>query len=307
MHLRLFNFPRSRQSHLSAAAIALLTFLALFSYSALTGRLVHSVSSSVVISEIYGGGGNSGAVFKNDFIELFNRGGTSVSVTGWSVQYSSASGTTWQVTTLSGSIAPGGYYLIQQAAGAGGTTDLPSPDATGTISMSASSGKVALVNSSTALSGSCPSGSGIIDLVGYGSASCFEGSPTSTLDNTTAAIRGSNGCAETDDNAADFVSGAPNPRNSGSPQTNCQPAPVAIHDVQGAGLMSPFNGQIVSTTGVVSALRSGGFFIQTPDSETDADPNTSEGLFVFTAGAPPAAAAVGNKVAVTGLVTEFRP
>ncbi|MCI0352292.1 MAG: lamin tail domain-containing protein, partial [Acidobacteriales bacterium] len=60
--------------------------------------------SSVVISQIYGGGGNTGAPYRNDFIELFNRGSNSVSVTGWSVQYASAAGTTWQVMSLSGTI-----------------------------------------------------------------------------------------------------------------------------------------------------------------------------------------------------------
>ena len=50
-----------------------------------------------------------------DFIELFNRGTSAVSLDGWSVQYASATGSSWQVTTLEGSIDPGRYYLIQQA------------------------------------------------------------------------------------------------------------------------------------------------------------------------------------------------
>src|SRR5262245_51864969 len=73
---------------------------------------------SVSISQVYGGGGNSGATIKNDFIELYNRGTTAIDLTGWSVQYASAGGTSWQVTALSGSIAPGGYYLVKEAAGA---------------------------------------------------------------------------------------------------------------------------------------------------------------------------------------------
>ena len=54
-----------------------------------------AVSSSIVISQVYGGGGNSGATYKNDFIELYNPGTTAVDVTGWTVQYGSATGTTW--------------------------------------------------------------------------------------------------------------------------------------------------------------------------------------------------------------------
>ena len=112
-----------------------------------------TVSSQVVINEVYGGGGNAGAVFKNDFIELYNNSNAPVSLTGWSVQYASAAGTTWQVTNLAGSIAANGYYLIQQAPGSGGTTDLPVPDATGTILMSGTAGKIALVNNQIALAG----------------------------------------------------------------------------------------------------------------------------------------------------------
>src|SRR5258705_538054 len=65
-----------------------------------------ALSPNIVISQVYGGGGNAGATLKNDFIELYNRGNTTVNVTGWSVQYASSGGTTWtNSTTLSGSIA----------------------------------------------------------------------------------------------------------------------------------------------------------------------------------------------------------
>src|SRR5215467_13815310 len=130
---------------------------------------VAASSSGVVISQVYGGGGNSGATLKNDFIELFNASASPVSLDGWSVQYASAAGTTWQVTNLSGSLPAGQYYLIQEAQGAGGTTNLPTPNATGNIAMSATAGKVALVSSTTALSGGCPvGGATVIDFVGYG-------------------------------------------------------------------------------------------------------------------------------------------
>ncbi len=184
------------------------------------------LANDIRISQVYGGGGNSGATYKNDFIELFNAGTNPVNITGWSVQYASATGTSWQKTDLSGTIQPGGYYLIQQAAGSGGTVDLPTPDAIGNIAMSATTGKVALVNSTTALSGACPTGAAIVDFVGYGSsANCYEGSgPTPAPSNTTAVLRAGNGCTDTDNNAADFAAGAPNPRNSSSPVNLCTPA-----------------------------------------------------------------------------------
>lgn len=78
---------------------------------------------------------------------------------------------------------------------------------------------------------------------------------------------------------------------------------VSISSIQGSGATSPLVGTAVTTTGIVTAVRSNGFFIQTPDA--DADPLTSEGILVFTSSAPPAAAAVGNLVQVTGTVTEF--
>src|SRR6185369_2188073 len=94
---------------------------------------VQAGSSTIVVSQVYGGGGNSGATYKNDFIELYNLGGSTVNVSGWSVQYAATGGTSWQRTNLVGSIAPGHYYLIQEAAGSGGTVSLPTPDATGSI------------------------------------------------------------------------------------------------------------------------------------------------------------------------------
>jgi predicted extracellular nuclease len=182
-----------------------------------------ALSTTIVISQVYGGGGNSGSTYRNDFIELFNRGNTTVSLAGWSVQYASAAGTTWAATNLSGSLAPGQYYLIQETQGAGGTTNLPTPDATGTIAMSATAGKVALVNSTTLLTGSCPSGATIIDFVGFGTtANCFEGAgATPAPSNTNAVLRATNGCTETDNNSTDFATGTPNPRNTASVLNVC--------------------------------------------------------------------------------------
>lgn len=181
------------------------------------GTAAHA-TSDITISQIYGGGGNSGSNFTNDYIELFNRGTVAVDFTGWSVQYASATGTTWQVTNLSGTLQPGHYYLVQEAAGTGGTTLLPAPDATGSIAMSSTSGKVALVNTTSPLSGPPMNPellAAIVDLVGYGTASFFEGdSAAPAASNTTAALRKSGGMTDTDDNAADFDTGSPNPRNS---------------------------------------------------------------------------------------------
>ncbi|HEX3586497.1 MAG TPA: PxKF domain-containing protein [Candidatus Angelobacter sp.] len=381
-------------------------------------QAVKASANGIVISQIYGGGGNAGSTFKNDFIEIFNADGATVNLSGWSVQYASAAGTTWQVTALNGPLAPGQYFLIQESQGAGGTTNLPAPNATGNIAMSATAGKVALVSNTVALSGGCPVGGAIVDFVGYGTgsggASCFEGTAGApTLTNTTADFRRNNGLQDTDSNSADFITGAPNPRNTPVGTTNpsgagaANPASViqggttlltvlvapganptstgivvsgdlssiggsatepffddgtngdvtannntfsfstvvtvtttpgtkslpisisdaqgrsgsatitlvvtsaplnlSIHDIQGPGDTSPVAGRLVSTTGIITAVVSNGFFIQNPDNAVDADPNTSEGVFVFTSSRPAAPAVVGNFVQVTGTVSEFIP
>lgn len=183
-----------------------------------------SSSSSIVISQVYGGGGNSGATYKNDFIELFNRSNVIIELTNWSVQYAAAGSSTWQVTSLSGTLGPGQYLLVQEAQGAGGTMNLPTPDVTGAVSMNATAGKVALLNHTTPLTVSYPVGDpNVSDFVGYGSsANSFEGSgPAPTPSNTNAALRANNGCTDTDNNITDFNAGAPAPRNSSSNVSVC--------------------------------------------------------------------------------------
>ena len=191
----------------------------------LAGARAWGASTTVVISQVYGGGGNTAAPaapWRNDFIELHNRGNAPVSIAGWSVQYASAAGTTWAVTPLNGTIPAGGYYLIQEASGGTAGSLLPTADATGTINLAAGAGKVALANSTTALSGACPSGASIVDLVGYGTANCFEGAlATGPTGNATSIIRASGGCTDTDNNHDDFSLTTPNPRNSGATPVVC--------------------------------------------------------------------------------------
>ena len=76
--------------------VTLVTLLLTFFFWSPVGptATVRATSTTIVISQVYGGGGNSGAPWTNDYIELFNRGTSPVDVTGWSVQYASAAGTT---------------------------------------------------------------------------------------------------------------------------------------------------------------------------------------------------------------------
>ena len=398
-----------------------------FCLAALAGAPAQANHSDVVISQVYGGGGNAGALYTHDFIELFNRGAAPVSVAGWSVQYGAAGNPFSQRTNIvSGSIAPGQYFLVRQAVGSNPGQPLPTPDVIGSIAMSATAGKVALVTNQVTLAcggpgNSCVTNPAVRDLVGYGTSVDFEGAPTPALSNPTSALRKAAGCTDTDNNAADFdIANPPTPRNTASafnicggpppptpprgtgaatpasvpagattlltvaviPGTNPPSTGLAvtgnltaiggaaiaplfddgsngdavagdltfslrvvvaantpsgprtvpfaitdaqarsgsasatisvqavvrrIHEIQGAGSRSPYAGQLVTTHGIVTARTSNGFFVQSADGAADSDPATSEGLFVFTSNPVPAAAAVGNEVAVTGTVTEFVP
>jgi len=369
-------------------------------------------ASPVVISQVYGGGGNSGATLKNDFIELFNRSNGPVNIGGWSVQYASATGTTWQLTTIPAgtTLQKGQYLLIKEGTGGGGSVELLAPDASGGLNLSASTGKVALVNNSTALAGAAPSGATLVDLFGFGTAGAFEGAVGPALNATTAALRAGGGCTDSDNNAGDFATGDPAPRNSasapnvcGAPaaplivatcpanlsvtlgvnggadlsatdsdgvvnsaaitsaavpgislvnflaasgvganataslsvaagvkagaypvsitfgndqaqQTVCQvnvsvaaPATLThtIPQIQGEGDTSPFAGTIQTTEGVVTAKVGSGFFIQ--DEIGDNNPLTSDGMFVFTTAANVGTVQPGDKIRITGSVTDYVP
>ena len=193
-----------------------------------------AVSTTIVISQVYGGGGNSGATYTHDFVELLNLGSTPVSLDGWSIQYTSATGagnlgaTATQITPLSGSLGPGQYLLVQEASNAAVGSPLPTPDIADAtpIAMGNAAGKVALAATAEPLG--CNGGSTpctpvqvalIVDLVGYGTANFFEGSAAPAPSSTTSLLRVSNGCTDTDDNGADFAAGEPAPRNTASPVT----------------------------------------------------------------------------------------
>jgi len=178
----------------------------------------------LLITQLFGGGGNTNAPYRNDFIEIFNNGHSPVNLKGWSIQYAGATASTWSVTPLTPiTLAPGQYYLVQEASGGANGLPLPQPDASGTIAMAATAGKVALVKTTTQLSGTCPNDPNIIDLVGYGTtATCFNGNgPAPAASNTNSILRKSNGCTETHNNNSDFTIGNPNPRNLASPVNIC--------------------------------------------------------------------------------------
>jgi Lamin Tail Domain len=203
----------------------------------LVAPAARSASSEMVVGQVFAGGGNANAPYTNDFVELFNRGAATVDLSTWSVQYATGSGTSWQVTPLSGSVPAGGHYLIQLASAAAIGAPLPTPDATGTSNLAVSGGKVALVSSTTALTcggsvGSCSADASVVDLIGYGSATDYEGGGSGpAISNTTAAVRTGGGCTDTDANASDFTAATPTPRNSTAAPAPCSGGPPPVTGV----------------------------------------------------------------------------
>jgi len=307
---------RPRRTALLAAAT---TVVVTAGFATLASPAV-AASTTLVISEVYGGGGNSGATLKNDFIELYNLGSSPVNLAGYSVAYFSASGGSGGTTTLSGTLQPGTYYLIQESAGTGGTTALPTPDATGTLALSATNGRVDLLTGST-----------VVDRVGYGTATTFEGATAAPgLTNTTSGSR-TPVTSDTDNNGADFTAGSPSPTNSGGTAgggggggSACKPSGTVtlISAVQGSGATSPCAGSTVTVDAVVTGLddligssfgsgnsinrfpRDRGFYLQEETADADTNAATSEALFVGLPTATTALPAVGDKVRVTGPVQD---
>ncbi len=175
-------------------------------------------TSAILISQVYGGGGNGGATYQNDYVELYNRSLAPVDTTGWSIQYTSQDGDSWDFgkQPLGGIIGPGEYYLIALGSGGPDGASLPTANINGSINMSGTSGKIALVSSFDGLVGNCPlSDPTVLDFVGYGTPDCREGpAPAPAPSNTTAIFRAGGGSVDTNNNGSDFDTAAPNPRRT---------------------------------------------------------------------------------------------
>jgi hypothetical protein len=215
---------RGRKMKKVLAAVAMLAVMA----------AAGSADAALYISQIYGGGGASTGTptYNHDYVELYNNGTVAIDVTGWSIQYASATGSfgTTNSHTLSGIVAANSYYLIQESnpPGIPGTAgaNLPvTPNYNGQLNLSASAGKVALVNSATVVSGTGSTG-GYVDLIGYGSTANFNNGKalTANLNNMTAVFQANNGTLSI---------GAPTPHASDATPT---PIPAAAW-LLGSGLM----------------------------------------------------------------------
>ncbi len=181
--------------------------------------------SAVRISQVYGGGGAPGAQHTHDYVVLYNNGGSPVDLSNWSLQ--TGIGVSWQLTMLGGTLQPYSYLLVQFASSGSFGAALPMPDVISTVNLGTFSGKVALVDHQTLLT-ACPTTAQVVDLVGYGSADCFETVAAAGLTNSLAAHRKGDGCIDSDNNNVDMASASPSPRNSSSPQHGCMPALATV-------------------------------------------------------------------------------
>jgi hypothetical protein len=190
-----------------------------------------TVSTDLVISQVYGGGGNTGATYDHDFVELVNIGSSTLQMSNYSIQYTTATGTFSStgnyVDFTTASLAPGQYFLVELYSAGNNGTALPTPDATGTsINVATSGGKVALTLQTNKLD-QCGdtttpcNASDWVDLVGWGSsASQYEGTGAAAgMSNTTSDTR--TACTDTGDNSADFTKGTPSAHNSSSTFLSC--------------------------------------------------------------------------------------
>ena len=297
--------------------LALATGLGMvFSSLLIAAQPASAASTGLVITEVYGGGGNAGANLNADFVELYNPTTADISLDGKSLQYRATGGTGAAngVAALSGDVPAGEHFLIQTSAATATGGALPTPDATVTsISMAAANGTIWLANGTgnqTLPTGSVLNNANVIDLVGFGTSNTFETAATAPISTTTSAKR-TNEAADGDNNGADFSVGAQTP-------TPCEcdeepppdPVEATIEEIQGEASASPFDGDPVITEGVVTAsYPTGGFqgfYLQTEGTGGAADGNTaSDAIFVYGGSALTEYPTVGDFVEVTGPVSEF--
>lgn len=253
------NFSKGKEfKRWTSTFMAFLLLVSTFLPSGLVGKANAQMAEHVVISQVFGGGGNSGAQYKQDFVELYNPTDQPIEMTNWQIQYASSTGTFSSTSTaaaINKTIPAHGYLLIVLSAGAGTATDISAlADMTAGINMSGSNGKVRIVDADK----------NVVDLVGFGSANEFEGTKgTNTLSNSTSAQRrpyskvdpapGKGNAWDSDDNGLDFFVGPVTaPRNTASP-TEAPMVPEVSLDPIGLNIQLKQDGTSYTVTGTAGA------------------------------------------------------
>lgn len=259
---------------------------------------------NIRISQIYTRGGEVGATFQNDYIELFNRGNVDVDVSGWSLNISNFAGTPPNIQISSTGIklfnpngiiiSPGGHLLIKF--GGSGTNGQPisTPDINlNPIPISDTGGQIVLLGKDKTLPfGYCPAApdltGNVVDYVGYGIAICYEGTVTLAPPQDKALLRVGGGCTDNNDNLADFSFATPNPRARSDAATPCGAQTSSVIDF-GAPQFDAFEGlgaaQInVTRIGDVSSPATVDYFISDNGASERTDYTTTLGTLHFAPG-----------------------
>jgi hypothetical protein len=256
------------------------TFLLCFLASSL---FIMADVPDVIISQVYGGGGNAGATYKSDFIELYNTTGADINIGGWSIQYGSATGVA-QIGTSNIDVFPAGtiikahsHYSIKCADGANGA-EWPAgtfdwEPSTNVLNLSGSAGKVILMKNDTRVTpatlSDITSDAAFGDYLPFGTTAVpVYGSAMANLTNTQSALRkfAAGEYQYTGNIGDDFELATPNPRKT----------PTEINQVV-TPVISPSNGSVTSPVTVsISSATEGATIYYTTDGT---DPTTASTLY----------------------------
>ncbi|GAA3060457.1 MULTISPECIES: ExeM/NucH family extracellular endonuclease [Actinomycetes] len=316
MHTPGDTTPRSRRPRmiagLAAAGLAV-SLIGPAPASATTTSADASEASDgehVVISEVYTTGAGADAAFNERFIELHNPGDEAVDLDGWSVSYRPASRGEENLTpsghvALSGTIEPGGHYLIANPGlSAGDGADLPDPDARLSGGTAIRDGVIWLSSTEERLDvplGDVQDHEDVVDLIGYGGANTYEtaAAPSPSNGSDVRSIARADEAVDTDDNSADFaLSETITPTNSAGEQAvhepeeseRQDPAELEINEIPRS--VDPAENELleqpVTVRGVVTAAYPtggfDGFTLQTEGTGGDLDLDAheaSDGIFVY--------------------------
>lgn len=282
---------------------------------AVTPAQANPAGTGLVISEVFGAGGNNGALINADFVELYNPTDGAIDLNGLSIHYRALAGASGGAPyALAGEVPSHAHWLIQMGAVGANGAALPTPDSVAlpSFSMAGPGGQVYLLNGTTEITtnGDTVGNPLVVDMVGLNNSTSFETASGPTTTGDLSANRDASG-TDTDNNAADFTLAAPTPTNSGTSSGGGTTA-ATIAEIQGEDAqVSPFLGESVVTEGVVTAVYAtgglNGFYMQTAGTGggTDATPGASDGIFVFGSAATAVALVPGDLVEVTADVAEF--
>jgi predicted extracellular nuclease len=302
-----------------AVAAAAATAACLLGAGLSAPAFANTAGTGLVISEAYVNGGSSGASYTNKFVELYNPTASPISLSGDTLQYRAPTSTVVpsgsQIFGLTGSVPAHGHFLIQLPSNGASGAALPTPDLNtgGSVNPGAGGGTLFIASSSA---GVLPTDASVIDKIGWGTSNSPEGAAATGNSVILSYQRSATG-ADTDNNAADFTAATPTPQAAGSTTPpdggGDTPPTLAIADIQGTTDTSPYVGQKVTTTGVVTAdYRTGGFsgfFVETGGAggaaADDPTPGKSDAVFVF-GSVSAGQVSVGDSVSVTGTVAEFK-